>query len=82
MPRFLVTYRVTGRITDYIEADSKEHAEELVLAKASSDEHEEAFLDLEEANDIDWDISQMHKVVRDGNVIHTTYVRETDELVA
>lgn len=81
MPKFLIEYRITGRRTDYIEADSKEHAEEIADAMIEDDTKEEHFLDLEEADDIDYSISEMFSVIRDGQRISTTYVRATDERV-
>lgn len=78
MPEFMVDMRVQGRMSMTITADSKEEADEKVSALVNDDMWEP---DLDEADDVDWTISEFIPVIRDGKRIKTTYVRAGDERV-
>lgn len=75
MPKFAVTYRVHGTAHHVIEAASKEDLEEKLAAEAESDDFE---IDIDDFDDVDFTISEMHPVTRDGREIWTTYVMKTD----
>lgn len=77
MPKFSVQYRVSGSMTDIIEAESKEAAEAIAQANCEDDGWEP---DLDTVDDVDFYVQEMHRVVRDGKTMHTTYVRATDVL--
>jgi len=79
MPKFSVQYRVSGTMTDIIEAESKEAAEKIANDACDADGWEPCF-DSCEVDDIY--IQEMRRVFRDGKPIWTTYVRDTDTLAA
>jgi hypothetical protein len=77
----MVTYRVTGKVTHIVEADSQEEAEKKADAFATDDsgeDYSEAMFDLEEVDDVDGEVNRMYHVLRDGREIKTTYVRASD----
>lgn len=76
MPKFMVDYTFHARSTDFIEASSKEEAEERISAKVNADDFD---LDADEIDDVDFTIHEMHPVTRDGKEIWTTYVRDNDK---
>jgi hypothetical protein len=76
MPKFSVQYRVNGTMTDIIEADTIEEAQTMAHDRVEAEDWEP---DLEEFDVDDVYVQEMHRVVRDGKPIFTTYVRTTDE---
>lgn len=79
MPKFIIEYDVRGKCTDTIEAKSKEEATKYAVERLKDDEN---FIDLEELTDVDYSISEMFKVKRNGQVIQTTFIRATDVRIA
>lgn len=79
MPRFFVNYQIQGTATDVIEAATKEEAESIVEARVDSDSFEP---DLEIIDDVNWRISELHSVIRDGKPLNTTYVLDSDTRVS
>ncbi|MBA8838144.1 hypothetical protein [Ochrobactrum sp. RH2CCR150] len=76
MARFIINYTFHGRSSKTIEASSKEEAEELTWAEVERDDFE---IDADEIDDVDFTVSEMHPVTRDGREIWTTYVRDGDQ---
>ncbi|MEL4072256.1 hypothetical protein WKW50_19125 [Ochrobactrum sp. GPK 3] len=76
MARFMVNYTFHGRSSKTIEASSKEEAEELTCAEVERDDFE---LDADEIDDVDFTVSELHPVTRDGREIWTNYVRDSDQ---
>lgn len=77
MQRFSVRYSVSGTITDIIEAENLDEANAIAESRADSNEFG---TELDEVDDIDIYVQQLHKVIRDGRAILTTYVKPTDQL--
>lgn len=75
MPEFWVDMRVHGRMTMTIEADSVAEAEEKLTALVNDDNWE---ADLEDVDDVNWHVSELIPVLREGKRIKTTYVRAGD----
>lgn len=77
MPRFFVSYTISGSASEVIEAVSKEEAESAIDAKINADDFE---IDLERVEDVDFYMQELHPVIRDGKHINVTQVRDTDQL--
>lgn len=75
MPRFFVTYQIHGTATEVIDAESLEAANDMIEAKVEDDTFEP---DVECIESLDFHLSKLHPVIRDGKHIHTTYPRDTD----
>lgn len=75
MPRFSVNYTFKGRANAIIEAESLEDAKAQIEAEIEKDDFD---LDADEIDDVDFYVSELHPVTRDGREIWTTYLRETD----
>lgn len=75
MARFAVTYTVHGTATDIVEAESLEAAKALIEEQL---EDEDFIPDLDEADDVDFDVREMHPATRDGHQVWTTYVLPSD----
>jgi hypothetical protein len=75
MARFSVDYTITGRMNEIIEAESEDAAREIAQANA---ENEDWFPDLDSIDDVNFHMSRLHRVQRDGVTLSTTYVRPTD----
>lgn len=75
MKKFHVSYRFHARCEDIVEAESEEALTDKIEADlCKSDFH----LDPDEVDDVDYDITEMHPVTRDGKEIWTTYVQASD----
>lgn len=75
MARFIVNYNFHGRCSIPIEASSLEEAQAQVERELESDNFE---LDADEIDDVQYYISEMHPVTRDGQKIWTNYLRPDD----
>lgn len=75
MAKFMVNYTFHGRGCETIEADTAEAAEELVEKKTNRDDYEP---DADELEIVDFSVSELHPVTRDGKEIWTTYVMSGD----
>ncbi|MDH0125450.1 hypothetical protein N7376_15690 [Brucella intermedia GD04153] len=75
MARFIINYTFHGRSSKTIEASSKEEAEELTWAEVERDDFE---IDADEIDYVDFTVSELHPVTRDGREIWTNYVRDSD----
>lgn len=75
MARFIIEYRISGTYTETVEAESKEAAEKMANANC---ENEDWVPDLDSIDDVNFYTQEMHRVVRDGKPVWTTYVRATD----
>jgi hypothetical protein len=75
MPKFSVRYTFHGRSSTFIEAESLDAAKSKIDADIERDDFE---LDADELDDVDYNISEMHPVTRDGREIWTTNVRDGD----
>lgn len=78
MPEFLVEYRVMGRMTGLVTADSHAEAVAKIEEEVNRDDWE---ADLDEVDDVDFSVNELIPVIRDGKRIKTTYVRAGDERV-
>lgn len=83
MPRFLVEYRVSGTITNFIDAETEEEADAKAYAfSGGDDDFSEAMGEIDEVTDVDYSVRQMSRVRReDGSIAYTTYVRKTDTVL-
>lgn len=83
MPDFLVEFRITGRATHMVTADTLEEAEEKAEAMVSPNDEDwgEILYDLEEIDDCDTIVRQLHNVVRDGRGCAVTHVRQGDTVI-
>jgi hypothetical protein len=75
MGKFSVQYHIIGTMTEIIEADTLEEAKKIAHDKASSDAWDP---DPDEIDVDDIYVQEMHRVIRDGKPLWTTYVRATD----
>lgn len=75
MPKFMVNYTFSGRGCETIEAETVEAAEELVETKTNRDDYEP---DADELEIVDFSVSELHPVTRDGRELWTTYVMKGD----
>lgn len=75
MGRFIVDYRVTGRASDTINADSKDAAIAMVAERVERDDF---VIDLDETDDVDFEVRELHPVTRAGREIWTTFVCPSD----
>lgn len=84
MPDFLVEFRITGKATHMITADSLEEAEEKAEAMVSpnDDDWGEILYDLEEIDDCDTSVKQLYNVERDGRRCAVTYIRQGDIVIS
>ena len=79
MAKFCITYRISGTMTEIIEAADLKAAERI----ADSNCEDEGFgTELDEADDIDFDVQQMYHVEKDGKRSWTTWVAAGETLVA
>jgi len=76
MAKFMVNYTFSGRGCGTVEADTQEAAEALVEAKINRDDYEP---DADELEIVDFSVSELHPVTRDGKEIWTTYVKTSDQ---
>lgn len=75
MAKFHVSYSFHGRTERTIEAESKEALEAKIEAEIEREDFE---IDADEIDSIDYHVTEMHPVVRDGREVWTTYIRATD----
>ncbi|CAN7603487.1 hypothetical protein [Bosea sp. LjRoot237] len=75
MARFIVDYRFHARGSMPIQAESVEEAKAIVEAQVDNDGFEPP---VDDYDDIDFDVREMHPVTRDGHEVWTTYVRASD----
>ncbi|OAM78195.1 hypothetical protein [Devosia elaeis] len=75
MAKFCISYTVRGRATETVEADDEATARAAIEARVEADDFE---LDLDEIDDVDFTINEMHPVTRDGREVWTTYIRTGD----
>ena len=75
MARFLVNFRVSGRASDCIEADNLDDAERIIEERVNNDNFD---VDLEEVDDVDFTVAQLHPVTRNGREIWTTLILVND----
>src|SRR5690606_3685150 len=71
MARFAVNYTIHGRATDIVEATSLPEAIAMIEAKVDRDDFH---IDLDDVDDVDFNVAEMHPVTREGREIWTTYV--------
>ncbi len=71
MPRFHVSYKFRAASSETINADDLESAEALIEAKAYRDEFDPH---IEDIDDVEFDVQEMHPVTRAGREIWTTFV--------
>lgn len=76
MAKFMVNYTFSGRGCETIEAETAEAAEELVEKKTNCDDYEP---DADELEIVDFSVSELHPVTRDGKEIWTTYIQFGDK---
>lgn len=79
MKKYFVSFNVQGSFSDTFEASSKEEVE-LLLDKKFDDDIE-YFFDMSDVDDVTWQITEMHNVIRDGKNIWTTYKKPSDQNV-
>jgi len=77
MARYMVTYYVRGTVTDVIDADSKEAAEAQAEDRADGDEW-----DFDNGTDVDFEVRELHRVIRNGDVVWVNYIRPRDVLAS
>lgn len=75
MPKFYIDYTFSARASAIRYADSKEALEAILESEVNDDGFE---LDPDEIDYIDFRVTEMHPVTRDGKEIWTTYVKQTD----
>ncbi len=75
MPKFHVSYRFRARCEDIVDAESQQALEDQIEAELCKDDF---YLEADEVDDVDYTISEMHPVTRDGKEIWTTYIKPTD----
>lgn len=77
--KFLVEYHVSGTMTDVIETEeSHDELSERIENEVNEDDWE---ADLDRIDDIDFHVTEMFLIERDGKRSWTTYVRETDKRI-
>lgn len=77
MPKFFVNYTFHASASDLIDADSEEEARRIIEARVEDDAFD---LDAETIDDVDFTITEMKPITRDGRKIWSGYVRDTDTL--
>jgi hypothetical protein len=75
MARFIVTYTVHGTATTTIDAPDLASAKALVETEIDSDEFDTG---LDQIDDVDYDIRELHPITRDGKEMWSTHVRPSD----
>lgn len=75
MANFAVTYRVRGSASDIVEAETLDAAKAIIDARVNAYDFE---VDLDSVDDVDFSVSEMHAITRDGKHMWSTYVRPTD----
>ncbi|NZD50510.1 hypothetical protein [Rhizobium leguminosarum] len=75
MGKFNVDYTFHGRASRTIEADSLEDAKAKIDEEVNRDDFE---IEPDDIDDIDFRVTEMHPVTRDGRELWTTYVRAGD----
>lgn len=75
MGKFYVSYRFQATSSETIEAESLEEAEAIIEAKAYQDDFDPG---TEDIDDLNFEVTAMHPITRDGREIWTTYVRAGD----
>ena len=75
MAKFMVDYRFNGRGGETIEADTLEDAKAIVDAKIDNDYFDPP---VDDFDDIDAAVKELHPVTRSEREIWTTYVLPTD----
>ena len=75
MPEYFVDVRVQGRMTMLITADGKAAAEAQLFDQVNDDNWSP---DLEDVDDVNWHISELIPVIREGKRVKTTFVRAGD----
>lgn len=75
MAKFIIDYNFHGRGSNTIEADSLEAAKAIAESQADDENFEPP---VDDFDDIDMTVREMHPVTRDEREIWTTYVRSSD----
>lgn len=75
MPKFVVNYFVSGTAQKTVEAESKQALEARISEEVERDDFE---IDVDDFDDVDFTIQEMHPVTRDGREMWTTRVVEGD----
>ena len=75
MVKFSISYTVRGRATDIIEAEDEAAARATIEARLESDDFD---IDLDDVDDVDFTIHEMHPVTREGREVWTTHIRTGD----
>lgn len=75
MAKFIVDYTFHGRGTDTIEADTLAEAEERIENEVDRDDFEPP---VDDFDDINFRVREMHAVTRNGHEIWSTYVMASD----
>lgn len=75
MARFMVEYSFRARAIETVEAETIEDAEAIIEAKVCRDDFDP---EVDELDDIDFTVNQMHPITRDGRELWTTYIRTGD----
>lgn len=75
MARFFVEYSIRGRASRTIDAESLEAATARIEAEVDDDNFD---IDLDDIDDLDFDVREMHPVTRGGRELWTTYVQKDD----
>ena len=75
MAKFSVSYTVHGRATETVEAVDEATARATIEARIEADDFD---IDLDDIDDVDFTINEMHPVTREGREVWTTYIRVGD----
>jgi hypothetical protein len=75
MAKFCISYTIQGQATETVEADDEATARATIEARVEADDFD---IDLDDIHDVDFTISEMHPVTRDGCEVWTTYIRTGD----
>lgn len=75
MGKFIVNYTVHGRASRTIEAETLEAAQARISLEVERDDFE---IDVDDFDDVDFTVREMHPVTRDGKELWTTYVLPAD----
>lgn len=75
MGKFVVNYTIHGRTSRTVEAETLGAARERVASEVERDDFE---IDVDDFDDVDFTVSEMHPVTRNGKELWTTYVMPSD----
>lgn len=75
MAKFCISYTIQGRATETVEAEDEAAARSTIEARVEAGDFD---IDLDDIDDVNFDIREMHPVTREGREIWTTYIRTGD----